>query len=182
MNPLAFCRNETFIPAGAPLKAEVFVRGDAIGATRRMAAVKDAVTQMALQPEGSVRRRLYALQAGIGELPEVDFPLQHTFAPGVYVRTIFIPKGSVLVGKIHRHAHANILIVGTVRVMTEMDGEFEMTGPLPPMVSEPGTKRAVLALTDTVWTTIHPNPTNTRDLAELEAEIITPTYETEVQS
>ena len=44
------------------------------------------------------------------------------------------------------------------------------------MISKAGTKRALYAETDLVWTTIHANPTNTEDLEELEKDIIAPTY------
>jgi hypothetical protein len=85
-----------------------------------------------------------------------------------------IPAGTVIVGKIHKHAHLNILSQGTVCVMTETEGDRQLTGPLT-MVSPPGTKRAVYAVTDAVWTTIH--LTNSTDLEEIEAEVIAPTFE-----
>ena len=43
------------------------------------------------------------------------------------------------------------------------------------MVSEPGTKRAVVAETDAVWTTIH--LTNETDLAKIESEVIAASFE-----
>ena len=45
------------------------------------------------------------------------------------------------------------------------------------MISSPGTKRALIALTDLVWITIHHNPTNTRDLKEIEKIVIADSYE-----
>lgn len=42
-------------------------------------------------------------------------------------------------------------------------------------VSEPGTKRAVLALEDTLWTTVH--VTDETDLEKIEEYVIAPTYE-----
>lgn len=147
--------------------------GDAFGASRRAVSLRHSDEQLAQLPEGGVRARLYALQKALSELPDVEMPLQHTFAPGVYVRTIFIPAGTVLVGKIHRHRHANILSQGHVTVLTEAGGTEELRGPLT-LVSEPGTKRAVYAHTDTVWTTIH--PTDKTDLEEIEEETIAPNY------
>lgn len=158
------------LPAGvAP-----FVAGDAYGDEKRAAAVKDAESQIAKFEDGSVRQKLYALQKSCADLPDVEMPLQHTFAPGVYVRTIFIPAGSVIIGKIHKHRHANVLSQGHVTVLTESGGLEELRGPLT-MVSEPGTKRAVYAHTDTVWTTIH--PTDKTDLGEIEDEVIAKSYE-----
>ena len=151
-----------------------FTNGDAYGADKRQAAVADAERQLELVPEGSIRQKLYALQKSCADLPDVEMPLQHTFAPGVYVRTIFIPAGSVIVGKIHKHRHANVLSQGHVTVLTESGGLEDLHGPLT-MVSEPGTKRAVYAHTDTVWTTIH--PTDKTDLADIEEEVIAKTYE-----
>lgn len=148
-----------------------FSRGDMAG--KRDVAIQDASTQAALQVPGSTREKLYKLQAAIGALPEIECPLQHVFAPGVYARTIYIPQGGVLVGKIHKHKHLNILSQGAVFVMTEGGGTEHLIGPLT-MVSEPGTKRAVHALTDVVWTTIH--LVESTDLAEIEDQVIAKSY------
>lgn len=152
-----------------------FQHGDALGLEKRELARQDAKNQLAFGMEG-VRARLYALQQETCDLPEVDCPLQHVYPPGLYLRTIFIPKGTVVVGKIHRHRHGNILSQGEVAVLTESGGLEQLRGPIT-VVSEPGTKRAVYALTDVVWTTIHLNPSDTQDLEQLEREIIAPTYQ-----
>jgi hypothetical protein len=149
-----------------------FVKGDA--GNKRAEAVAAAELEINKGAEPGPRQQIFKLQAACGILPEMDFPLQHLFAPHVYVRTIFIPKGGMLVGKIHKHAHANILSAGRVRVFTELGGEQLLTGPLQ-MVSAPGTKRVVFAEEDTVWTTIH--STEKTDLAEIEAEVIASSYE-----
>lgn len=104
----------------------------------------------------------------------LEMPLKHSFAPGVYVREIFIPKGSVLTGKIHRHAHPNFLMQGEVIVVTEHGGREHLKAPMS-MISKAGTKRAVLALEDTVWITVH--ATDERDLKKIESYVIAPSYE-----
>ena len=101
-------------------------------------------------------------------------PLTHMFAPGIYVRQIFLPKGSVCVGKIHRHEHPNFLMSGRVRVVTEDGGMEELVAPMV-MISPAKTKRAVYALEDTVWVTCH--ATNETDLDKIEEEVIAKTYE-----
>lgn len=101
-------------------------------------------------------------------------PLKHSFAPGVYVREIFIPKGTMLTGKIHRHSHPNILLKGEVIVATEFGGREHLKAPLS-MISKAGTKRAVFALEDTVWITIH--ATHETDLEKIEDYVIAPSYE-----
>jgi hypothetical protein len=75
---------------------------------------------------------------------------------------------------VYKHDHPNFLLKGEVIVVTE-DGTEELVGPLS-IISKAGTKRALYAKTDLVWTTVHANPTNTEDLKELEKEIIAPTY------
>lgn len=100
---------------------------------------------------------------------------RHHFAPDTYGRELLMPAGVTIVGKIHRHAHVNVVSMGRVRVFTEHEGEQEYCAPCT-FVSVPGTKRAVHIIEDCVWTTIHANPSNTRDLAQLEREIIMPDF------
>ena len=147
--------------------------GDGFGEEARANALAGAQAQKIACLPGSVREKLFRLQEALCDLPDVEMPLQHTFAPGVYVRTIFIPAGTVLVGKIHKHRHANVLSMGKVTVLTESGGAEDLEGPLT-MISEPGTKRAVYTHTDTVWTTIH--PTDKTDLEEIEEETIAKTF------
>jgi hypothetical protein len=111
-------------------------------------------------------------QDGLDLGPE-SCPVQHFFAPGSYAREITMPEGTVVIGKIHRHAHINVVSKGRVRVLT-YEGVQEYTAPCT-FVSTPGTKRLVLMLEDTVWTTVH--VTDKTDLAEIEREVIAQDYE-----
>ena len=104
-----------------------------------------------------------------------DFPLNHHFAPLVYGREMLIPAGGTITGKIHRHAHLNIIVRGHAVVATEFGDRVVKGGDV--FVSEPGTKRAVHAIEDTVWITIHPNQSDTRDLKQIEEYVIAPSYE-----
>jgi hypothetical protein len=99
---------------------------------------------------------------------------EHFFAPGVYGRKMLIPAGMCVVGKIHRHAHLNVITTGVIKVVTEF-GEDTYTGPRI-WVSEPGTKRAVYAIEDTEWLTVHANPDNLSDVRKIEAQVIAPTF------
>lgn len=96
-------------------------------------------------------------------------PVQHHFAPGAYGREMTIPAGLVVVGKIHKHAHINVISKGRVQVFTEQDGVLELAAPCT-FVSSPGTKRVMHVLEETVWTTVH--VTDKTDLAEIEREVI----------
>ena len=134
-------------------------------------------TSMTAEAEASIRSRLAALQSEIATLPNqiTEWRLEHVFAKGVYIRTLRMQAGDLIVGKIHRHAHFNILQSGTVTVFSK-DGLETLTGPHP-TVSSAGVKRAVFCHTDAVWTTVHDNPTDETDLAKIEAYVIAPDYE-----
>lgn len=96
-------------------------------------------------------------------------PVKHHFAPGSYGREMTLPAGLVVVGKIHKHAHINVISKGRVQVFTEQEGVLELAAPCT-FVSSPGTKRVVYVLEETVWTTVH--VTDKTDLAEIEREVI----------
>ena len=115
------------------------------------------------------RNKIFELEAAIHrDLPAVDCPVTHHFSDGVYAREMRIPAGTVATGKVHKTLHLNILSQGDVSVLTE-DGMKRIQAPCT-IVSPPGTKRAVYAHTDVVWTTIH--GTHETDLEKLEADLI----------
>lgn len=131
-------------------------------------------------PEVKGREDILMFEKVMAEVPGAFFgdnescPLKHSFAPGVYVREIFIPKGTCVVGKIHKHKHPNILLSGEVLVITEFGGREHLKAPLS-MISEAGTKRVVYAIEDTTWITIH--ATCETDLEKIEDFVIAKTYE-----
>lgn len=116
---------------------------------------------------------IFALQDKLSKMEQIDCPLKHHFAPGLYAREIFMPAGALVVGKIHNHAHVNNISKGRVLVSTPF-GKEELVAPCQ-FVSLPGTKRAVLVLEDCIWTTYH--PTKETDLAKIEADVIAESFE-----
>lgn len=126
------------------------------------------------------RRALFALEQsmkegnGNGSLIPFECPVEHFFAEGVYVRQMLIPAGVALVGHIHRHPCVNI-VLGDIEVASE-EGRKRIVGPAT-FASPAGIKRAGYALKDTLWTTIHANPDNERDIDKLEAALIVDVYD-----
>lgn len=124
-----------------------------------------------------MRKEIFDLQDTILNMQEgdglEDFPVTHHFAPGAYARQMLIPKDGVIVGKIHKHAHLNILSYGKVSVTTE-EGNKIIEAPCI-FTSPAGVKRAVYAIEDTLWTTIH--VTKETDLEKIEDEVIAPSFE-----
>ena len=134
-----------------------------------MLAVIDAIDS----DGGNFRDSILGLQNELLGMDQVDCPVTHHFAPSVYAREIFMPAGSVVVGKIHKHAHLNIISKGKVIVSTEF-GKKQLVAPCT-FVSEAGTKRAVYIVEDCIWTTIH--PTEETDLEKIEEHVIAKDYE-----
>lgn len=103
-------------------------------------------------------------------------PQDEKFGSYTYAREMTIPTDTVIIGKIHRHRHLNIISQGKVSVITE-HGPKHYTAPCT-FVSEMGTKRAVHAKEGTIWTTIHTVSYGSEEhLDKIEAEVIAPSYE-----
>jgi len=120
--------------------------------------------------QGVSREQIVRLENELRKFEPIEIETTHRFADGVYAREIFIPKGCLLTGKVHKTVHLNIISKGEITVWTE-DGMKRLKAPFS-LVSKPGTKRVGFAHEDTVWTTIH--GTHETDLAKLEADLIEP--------
>ena len=125
---------------------------------------------------GDIQQRAYIdtvrdVQQQLSESPDqIDVPVQHHFAPGVYMRQMDAAGGTLVVSKMHRTEHMNILLKGSLTVATE-DGIQLMTAPCV-LKSMPGTKRIGYFHEDSSWITIH--PTSDTDLEKIEQQVIVP--------
>lgn len=126
-------------------------------------------TELAVARRAAIMRLQTAIIEGGHDVGPESCPVKHHFAPGSYAREMTLPAGLVVVGKIHKFAHINVISQGHVQVFTEQDGVLELKAPCT-FVSHPGTKRVVHVLEETVWTTVH--VTDKTDLAEIEREVI----------
>ena len=100
------------------------------------------------------------------EMPQAELETFHYFADGMYARVLPRPAGTLIVGKVHKREHFYIIAKGKVQVGKEV---YE-AGTV--IVSKPGTKRAVLALEDSVCLTVH--RTKKRNLDKIEKQLIEP--------
>lgn len=86
--------------------------------------------------------------------PQVECPLTHLFAPGVYYREIFMPAGTFVVGQQHKTEHLNVVLTGRASVL--MDGKVtEIRAPCV-LKSGAGVRKMLLIHEDMRWATIHP--------------------------
>jgi hypothetical protein len=96
----------------------------------------------------------------------IDLPVTNHFSKGVYARELFIPKGTILTGHIHKYTNLNIMSKGELSILTE-NGVIRVKSPYT-VVSQAGTKRLAYAHEDTIWTTIHGTDETDIDLIENE--------------
>ncbi|MCS5594218.1 MAG: SET domain-containing protein-lysine N-methyltransferase [Porticoccaceae bacterium] len=113
---------------------------------------------------------VFQLQSMFKKLPQAETKVRHHFSDGMYARELLIPKGTCVVGKMHRTRHFYSVVKGECTIASVHEKEDIKA----PFLGEtlPRTKRAIYAHTDCIWITYH--PTELTDLAEIEAALIEP--------
>tara|TARA_R110000822_G_scaffold12954_7_gene46586 strand:+ start:942 stop:1388 length:447 start_codon:yes stop_codon:yes gene_type:complete len=105
------------------------------------------------------------------EIPEIpEIPIKHEFADQIYLRQMTMEKDQIVIGAIHNHSHVWFLMKGKITV----NDNGEVIDHVAPcyMVSEPGSKRIIYAHEHSIFVNIHKNPSNTRNIKELEKELV----------
>ncbi len=102
---------------------------------------------------------------------QIDLKVNHHFSKDVYARELFIPKGVILTGHIHKYENLNIMTKGDMSVLVGEEVK-RIKAPFI-VVSPPGTKRIAYAHEDTIWITIH--GTDEKDLDKIENKFIAKT-------
>lgn len=108
-----------------------------------------------------------------GELESAECPVTHRFTNGIYLREIFMPKGTRIIGKIHATEHFNVLLTGKVTVITAEGSEY-IEAPYT-FISKAGVQKVVVIHEDCQWQTLH--VTDKTDLEEIEKEVIVEDYD-----
>lgn len=108
------------------------------------------------------------VEAQMHEIGVIDFETSGFFCGGMYVRTVFVPKGSFLTSKIHKTDHPFILSAGTITIFTQQ-GEQTLTAPHIDITLK-GTRRFARADSDVLFTTIHRTDKKTEQ--EVEEEVV----------
>jgi hypothetical protein len=136
--------------------------------------VVDVMTFANAFDDPSLRAKIERLEGMMKQVDDVvDIKPVHHFAKGLYAREIFIPKGTLLTGLIHREEHLNIVSKGEISVLTEQ-GPQRIKAPCT-IVSKPGTKRVGYAHEDTVWITVH--ATTETEVEKIDESLVVDTYE-----
>ncbi|MEO1942856.1 MAG: hypothetical protein ABGY11_01015 [Candidatus Thioglobus sp.] len=99
---------------------------------------------------------------------ETGMPVAHQFSNDVYARTIFMPKGSLVLGKKHNTRHFNFIMSG--KAWLYLDGEsIHIEAPYL-LESHEGQRKILYIEEDMYWTTVH--STETQDIEELEVTMV----------
>lgn len=107
----------------------------------------------------------------LSKFPQTDAPVTHRFAPGVYLREIFMPAHTVVIGRIHKTEHFNQLVSGACMIVHDDGRREELRAPMT-FVSKAGVQKVLYILEDMVWQTVH--PTDETDLVRLESMLVEP--------
>lgn len=94
------------------------------------------------------------LEVALARLPRVELPVTHRFTPGMYIREIQIPAGVMLTSMTHKTEHPFVISQGRIKVTSDTEGSVVYEAPYTG-ITKPGTRRALHAETDVVWTTFH---------------------------
>ena len=119
-----------------------------------------------------IRQDIIDIESIMQEAPEAECPIKHYKVGNLYAREMFIPAGTVVVGKIHAGESLSICSAGDISVMTEL-GVKRIKAPFTTEAMA-GIKRVGFAHADTVWISIH--ETQLDNIEEIENELTVKSY------
>lgn len=108
-----------------------------------------------VEPPENARALLDALAGSMrGQAETFEPAVSHYQAGGLYARRVYVPAGVCVSTRVHKQMHVTIALAGECWVMNERGERSQVVAPAV-FVTEPGTARAVYAVTDTQWLTVH---------------------------
>lgn len=119
------------------------------------------------------RERIFMVEKRLAELPQIEIPIEHHFAAGIYARTMIAPRGTMLTGKIYKVPQMIIVSKGDITIRSE-SYNGRLIGPH--IYESPiGSKRFGYCHTDVVWTCLV--KTNADNVEDAEKEIYAESFE-----
>lgn len=125
-------------------------------------AIKAALVR--IHSSGNIER----FEREILKADQMDCPVIHRFAPGIYIREITLPAGAIATGAYHKKPVLNVMLTGRVTVPTDGGGTTEMVAPLV-FVGVIG-KKVGFIHEDTIWQNVF--ATTETDVEKIEEEFI----------
>ena len=106
-----------------------------------------------------------ALEVELLKYEQEGCPVYHHFSPGLYIREVKLPAGTVALGHRQKTEHLNIFLEGRITIVSEDGSVSEIKAPML-FTGKPGRKCGYVH-EDVVWLNIY--PTNETDIEILEA-------------
>lgn len=103
------------------------------------------------------------------------FRIENDFADQLYMRKMYMPEQCVVISANHHTEHFWFLMYGRILVTTNGE-QIEHIAPCYEK-SIKGAKRLILSLEDSLFINVHKNPTNTKDMKEVEESLYSITIE-----
>lgn len=127
-------------------------------------------------PPPVAKLNLAALEAHMRTMPDqVEIPVRHEFSAGIYLRTVTIPAGTLVMGKRHRCATCNILMKGKLALYVEENQPPKIIEAPCIFTSPPWAKKFAFCIEEAVFANAF--PTDETDPDRIEAKVIIPETE-----
>lgn len=125
----------------------------------------DMLTSVVAHGDGdTIDQQVDSLQQYMQSLPQVKCEVLHRFAPGLYIREVCIPAGTMAIGHWQRFEHLNIMLKGKVTILNDDGTTTRLEAPMM-FVGKPGRKVGYIE-EDMVWQNIY--ATTETDVEKLE--------------
>ena len=127
----------------------------------------------ALTTPAEFERIAVAIAQALLELPaemRVELKTTHRFCPGLYIREMRAPAGSLIVGHLHKDECPNFVLEG--KLLVTMNGASTIASAGDTILSKAGVRKMGFVLEDATWTTVHPNPDNCTSVQLLEERLL----------
>jgi hypothetical protein len=112
--------------------------------------------------------QIESLEQAMLQLPQAECPVMHYFGPGIYVREVALPAGTIAIGHSQRFEQLNVVLTGKVAMINEVGDIKEIVAPFI-FVGPPG-RKVGFVVEDTVWLNVY--ATEERDIDKLEAHFL----------
>jgi hypothetical protein len=109
--------------------------------------------------------KIEQVESHLLDLPQVECPVVHHFGPGIYIREVTLPAGTLAIGHAQRFEHLNIMLAGAVAMVGD-DGQTKVLRAPMIFVGKPGRKLGYV-LETCIWQNVY--ATEERDIDKLES-------------
>ena len=121
-----------------------------------------------LSKVGVTNAQVEALEGArlLSKSTQVPIRIEHTFAPGIVVRTMFVPANTEVIGHEHKTDHVNMLLQGACEIVAGHE-TIKLRAPLI-FTAKAGVRKVARFSENSVWANVLPNPTNETNLDKIE--------------